>query len=212
MAGHEIDALLGFALLVTVNVGAAQDPCGHARYRAVVAFQETSHIVAEPAVPLLPSVADEASDLIESCGIPRLCNQLGAGQQRVRFDVPENGRVRQRATLLVARQDRREIESESVHMHLRHPVTQAVLDQAAHDRLVGIERVATAGVVGVSRFVLLEDVIDVVRQTAIAQRRPCPAAFRCVIEHNIQDHFEARAVERLDHVPKFVEDCERALL
>ena len=54
MAGHEIDALLGFALLVTVNVGAAQDPCGHAGHRAVVASQETPHVVAEPAVPLLP--------------------------------------------------------------------------------------------------------------------------------------------------------------
>ena len=97
-------------------------------------------------------------------------------------------------------------------MHLRHPVTQAVLDQPAHDRLVGIQRVATTGVVGVTGFVLLEDVIEVVRQTAIGQRRPTPPAFCCVIEDDIQDHFEARAVKRLDHVPKFVEDCERALL
>ena len=51
---------------------------------------------------------------------------------------------------LVARQDRREIEAEAVDMHLGHPVAQAVLDQPAHDRLVGIERVAAAGVVGVA--------------------------------------------------------------
>ena len=95
MAGHEVDALLGLALLVTVNVGAAEDACGNAGYRAVVAFEETPDVVAEPAIPLLPAVADEASHLIQSGGIPCLGNQLGAGQQRIRFDVPENGRVRQ---------------------------------------------------------------------------------------------------------------------
>jgi hypothetical protein len=32
MAGHEIDALLGLALLMTVYVGAAQDACGHGSF------------------------------------------------------------------------------------------------------------------------------------------------------------------------------------
>ena len=91
-------------------------------------------------------------------------------------------------------------------MHLRHPVTQAVLDQPAHDRMVGIQRVPTAGIVGVTGFVLFKDVVDIVRQAAIAQRWSCPTTFCCVIEHNIQDDFDARAVERLHHVSKFVED------
>ena len=80
MAGHEIDALLGLALLVSVDVRAAQDPTGDARHRAAVAFEEPPHVVTEPAVPLLPPLADKASHLIESCSIPRLRNQLGAGQ------------------------------------------------------------------------------------------------------------------------------------
>ena len=98
VTGHEIDALLGLALLVAVDVGAAQQPSGHARHRAVVAFQETPDVVAEPAVPFLPGVADEAADLIEPGGIPRLGDQLGAGEQRIRLDVPEDRRVGQRAT------------------------------------------------------------------------------------------------------------------
>ena len=97
-------------------------------------------------------------------------------------------------------------------MHLRHPITQTVLDESAHDRLVSIQRVATAGVVGVTGFVLIKDVIELVRQTTIAQCRPSPTAFCCVIEYNIEDDFEARAVERLHHVPKFFEGCERVLL
>ena len=76
MAGHEIDALLGLPLLVTVNVGAARIRAATPGYRSRCRLQETSHIVAEPAVPLLPPVANKA-DLIESGRIPRLSNQLG---------------------------------------------------------------------------------------------------------------------------------------
>ena len=116
-------------------------------------LHEAAHVVAEPAVPLLPGVADEAADLIEAGRVPRFGDQLGAGQQRIRLDVPEHRRVRQRMARLVARQDRREIEAEAVDVHLGHPVAQAVLDQPAHDRLVGVQRVAAAGVVGVARLV-----------------------------------------------------------
>ena len=61
MAGYKIDALLGLAFLMTVNVGTAQQPGGHAGHGAVIAPQKTPDIVAESAVPLLPSVAHEAS-------------------------------------------------------------------------------------------------------------------------------------------------------
>jgi hypothetical protein len=108
--------------------------------RLVVAFEETPHVVAEPAVPLLPRVADEASHLIETCRIPCLRNQLGAGQQGIGLDIPENWRIRQGTPMLVARQDRRKIEAEAVHMHFSHPVTQAVQNQPAYDRLIGVER------------------------------------------------------------------------
>ena len=154
VAGDEVDAVLRLALLVAVDVGAAEQPRGHARHRAVVALQKAPHVVAEPAVPFLPGVADEAADLIEPRGIPGLGDQLGAGQQRIRFDVPQDRRVRQRTARLVARQDRRQIEAEAVDVHLGDPVAQAVLDQPAHDRLVGVQRVAAAGVVGVARLVL----------------------------------------------------------
>jgi hypothetical protein len=86
---------------------------------------------------------------------------------------------------------------------------QAVLDQSPHDRLVSVERIATAGVVGITGFVPLEEVVDVVRETAVAKRRAGPAAFGCVIEHDVQDDFEARAVQCLHHVAEFVERGQR---
>ena len=77
----------------------------------------------------------------------------------------------------VARQDRRQVEPEPVDVHLGDPVAQAVLDQPAHDRLVGVERVAAATVIGVTRPVVLQDVVDVVGETAVAERRTVIAAF-----------------------------------
>ena len=43
-----------------------------------------------PAVPLLPAVADEAADLVQPGGIPRLGDELGAGEHGVGLDVPEH--------------------------------------------------------------------------------------------------------------------------
>ena len=96
-------------------------------------------------------------------------------------------------------------------MHLGYPIAQAILDQPAHDRLVGVQRVAAAGIVGVMRFVLLENVVKVIGQAAIAQRRPTMAALRGVIEDHIENDFDSGAVERLDHVAKFIENAEGLL-
>src|SRR6516162_1523159 len=114
--------------------------------------------------------------------------------------------------LLVARQDRRKIEAEAVHMHLGHPVTQAVQNEPAHDRLIGVERIATTTVIGVTGLIVLKDVIEIIGQTAIARRWPGRAALRGVIEDDVEDNFESGAVERFDHIPKFIEDSEWVLL
>ena len=53
-----------------------------------------------------------------------------------RLDVPEHRRVGHRLAVLVARQDRREVEAEAVDVHLLDPVAQAVEDQPADDRAV----------------------------------------------------------------------------
>ena len=110
----------------------------------------------------------------------------------IRLDIPEDRRVGQRTAGLVARQDGREIEAKAVDMHLGDPITQAILDQPAHDRLIGVQCVAAAGVISVTRFVLLEDVVKVIGEAAITQRRPIMAAFRGVIEDHIEDDFDFR--------------------
>ena len=111
----------------------------------------------------------------------------------------------------IAREDRRQIEPKAVHVHLLDPVAETVDDHAADDGMVGVERVAAAAVVGIARAVLLEDVVRAVVQPAEAQRRPGVVAFRGVVEHDVENDLDAGAVQRLDHVAKFVHRAERVL-
>src|SRR5439155_6055888 len=90
VTGHEVDALLGLALLVAVDLGAADQAVGEAPERPARAAEEVSHVVAEPSVPLLPAVPDEATHLVQARRVPGLGEELGAGEHRVRLDVPED--------------------------------------------------------------------------------------------------------------------------
>mgnify|MGYP003694180711 CR=1 FL=1 len=94
---HEVDALLGLALLVAVERRAADQAVGKPLDRAFLAAEEAADVVAEASVPLLPAVADEAAHLVEAGRIPRLGDELRARQRRVRLDVPQHRRVRHHA-------------------------------------------------------------------------------------------------------------------
>src|ERR1700752_2367233 len=89
-------------------------------------------------------------------------------------------------------------------MHLLDPVTQAVNYHAAHNGMVGIQRVTTARVIGIARSVAFKDVIGAVVEPSETQRRPVAAAFRSVIEHDVENDLDARTVEGLDHVAKLI--------
>src|SRR5215469_7302607 len=102
---------------------------------------KAADIVAEAAVPFLPAVADESPDLIETGGVPGLGDQLGTGEIRIRLDVPRGRGIFERAAAFIPGQDCGEVEAEPVDMHLGNPVAQAVEDHAAHDRLIGVQRV-----------------------------------------------------------------------
>ena len=113
--------------------------------------------------------------------------------------------------VLVARQHGREVEPEPVDVHVGDPVAEAVEDQPTDDGLVGVERVAAAGVVGVARPVRrIEDVVLVVGEAAVGERRPVVAALGRVVVDDVQDDLEARPMERLHEVPELVDRGLRA--
>ena len=102
VAGDEVDAGPGLAVLVAVDVRAAEEALADRADQAPVALDEGADVVAEPAVPLGPAIADEAADLVQAAGVPRLGDELRAGQRRVGLDVPQRRRVLHRLAGLVA--------------------------------------------------------------------------------------------------------------
>ena len=209
VAGDEVHALLGLSLLVTIDVGTAEQPVRHIADRAGIAPREAADIVAEPAVPLLPPVADERADLVEAGGIPGFGDELGAREHGVVLDVPQNRGVRRGTPRFVARENGRQVEAESIHVHLLDPVMQAVENQSADDRVVRIERVACTRVVGVTPAIRFEDVVRRVLEAAEGEGRPAMIALGRVVVHDVENDLEAGPVQRLHHVPELVERTER---
>ncbi len=77
VAGHEIDALLEFALLRTKDAWAPNQTIGCTPHRIIRATEEVADIVAKSVVPFLPTVAHEVADLVESRRVPCLGDNLG---------------------------------------------------------------------------------------------------------------------------------------
>src|SRR5262249_39276798 len=93
-------------------------------------------------------------------------------------------------------------------MHLLNPVTETVQDHTANNGMISVEGVSRAAVISVARAVLFENIVGVVLQTAKTQRGPTVVSFSSVIEDNVENNLDARPVQRLDHVTKFINRSE----
>src|ERR1700739_782664 len=89
MTRHIVNTLLNLAFFMTVNRRATEQAIGKPSHRSLFPTEKTPHVVAEPPVPLFPTVADEAADFVKAGRIPGLGNELGPSQRRVRFNVPQ---------------------------------------------------------------------------------------------------------------------------
>src|SRR3954451_8778519 len=99
----------------------------------VGAAEEVADVVAKAAVPFLPTVADETTNLIKAGGIPRFGDHLDARELGIGLDVPEDGRTGHHLPGGVAGEDRGKVEAEAVHVHFGDPIAETVQDHAAND-------------------------------------------------------------------------------
>src|SRR5262249_52731980 len=98
MTGHEVNALLCLAFFMSVYCRTAEQAVGNPCHGPFFAANKAPHIVPETSVPLLPAIPDEAAYFVQSAGVPGLGDELGSGKRRVRFDIPQYGRIRHRIT------------------------------------------------------------------------------------------------------------------
>jgi hypothetical protein len=82
----------------------------------------------------------------------------------------------------VAYERGRQIEAETVHAHLGHPITQRIQYQPEHARLGGVDGVTAAGDVVVVALVVGQPVVAEMVDAAEGERRALVAAFTGVVE------------------------------
>ncbi len=199
VGGDEVDRRRRAAGVCLVQVGAAGEAVAELGEGGRFAPPEVADRVAVAPVPLRP-LRREVADLVAALAdVPRLGDQLDLRHDRVLLDEVEE---RRQAVDLVelACEGGREVEPESVDVHLGHPVAQAVHDQLQHVRVAHVHAVAGAGEVEVvARVVLHRAVVREVVDPADRQRRAEVVALGGVVVHDVEDHLDARGVEGLDH-------------
>ncbi len=207
VARHEVDALLRLRAARDrrcLGSPAARDATPRHTASGESPSKEAARIVAEAAVPFQPAYRRRSCRPDRDPRHPRLQRSASCRPAADADSMSQStGRSRQGIPTFSSR-DRIDARSK------RKPSTCISVDpvaggcrgiRAAHDRLIGIQRVAAAGVVQeCPGLVRREDVVDVVRRDPrVAQRGTVGPAFRRVVEHDVEDHrFEARpTVQRL---------------
>src|SRR5262245_26225789 len=94
-------------------------------------------------------------------------------------------------------------------MHVGDPIAEAVEDQAPDNRFICVQGIAAPGKVGVPGPICGKNVVGLIGKPAKAKGRTTLAALRRVIVDDVENDLDARAMQRLDHVAKFVNRTQR---
>ena len=166
VAGDKVDRMVRQPAGILIEIGAAAQPGRQGADHAFLAAPEAADVVAVFAVPLRPAPAErEPTHLVKPRRVPRLGDQLGVGEHAVFDDQLDDRRLHEDVAVVVAAEDRRQVEAQAVHVHVGHPEAQAVHQELANDRVVAIYRVAAAGEVEVFA-IRTQKVIQLVVETA----------------------------------------------
>src|SRR5579862_2377587 len=109
----------------------------------------------------------------------------------------------------IARENGSKIEAETIHVHFFHPIANAIHNHSPHNRMIGVECVTRAAVVGISGSFLLENVVGIVVESTEAKRRSGVIAFSRVIENDVKNDFDSRAMQRLNHIAELIYRSQR---
>ena len=135
VTGHEVDALLGFAFLVTIDLGAAEQvgrqsapPNARRRGRKLRTSSRNRPFHSFQLSPTkLPTWYRPAASQASAISfVPASAGSDSMSQSTGGFGIDMARRI--------ARKDRGEVEPEAIHVHFLDPIAKAVDDHAADDR------------------------------------------------------------------------------
>ena len=195
----EVDAGGRMAAVMLIEIGTAGEARGEFRERGIHAAPIIARRVAVFAVPFRPARRKIADLIAAVADIPRLGNQLDAGNERVLVDNIEK-RAEPVNRVKLPRKGGGEVESEAVHMHVLNPIAQAVHNQAQHVRVHHVQRVARAGEIHViAALVVNKPVIGRIVNAAKAEHGAEMIPLGGVIIDDIQNHLDSGAVQGFHH-------------
>mmetsp|Transcript_66841 Transcript_66841/g.196206 ORF Transcript_66841/g.196206 Transcript_66841/m.196206 type:complete len:915 (-) Transcript_66841:209-2953(-) len=207
----EVDGVRRALAHPLVEVRAAADARGEVALLALVALEELAHVVAVLPVPLGPARHAAVGELADQVAIgpgavPGLGDELHVHHHRVVHEPLHEERVDDVALPVLLRgveegaladEGGGEVEAEAVHLHVVRPVAEALADPLRAEGAVGVDRVAAPSVVAV--VLAGHQVVVLLRDGG--QRVPvalAPCALAGVVEHHVQDHLDAVAVQLAD--------------
>jgi hypothetical protein len=80
-------------------------------------------------------------------------------------------------------------------VHLHNPILETVKDKGPEDRVVAVHGVAAAGIIFVSPFVVIQNIVDAVVQSPKGDGGPFVVAFGGMVEDDIEDYLYACGME-----------------
>ncbi len=86
-----------------------------------------------------------------------------------------------------------------------HPVTQAMENELARNRMIAIEGVSTTRIVAVVRSTRVENIVDTVLETLEGEDRPHLISFASVVKYHVQDDLDTSLVKCLHHLLELID-------
>ncbi len=200
VGGDEVDAGVGLAAVVLVEVAGTGEAVGEIGELAGVALPELADGVAVLAVPLGPEDGEVADLVAAFADVPGLGDKFDVGEDGVLVDgVEEAGEAAD--VVKLAGEGGGEIETEAVDVHLGDPVAERVHEQLKHLRIADVEGVAGAGVVHVVPGIVLDEaVVGGVADAFEAEGGAALIALAGVVVNDVEDDLDAGGMEVLDHL------------
>mmetsp|Transcript_89384 Transcript_89384/g.208087 ORF Transcript_89384/g.208087 Transcript_89384/m.208087 type:complete len:271 (-) Transcript_89384:664-1476(-) len=203
MCCDEVDRVAWLSVALLVQVRTAADSSGKVALHVRVSLDEAPGYVAELSVPLRQARRTAAGELahqvpIRPRAVPRLDDELHVLQERILHQPVDERRLVQDLAVIPAHQRSCEVEAEAIHAHFQRPVAQALADPLCTEGVIGVHRVAAAGVVGMVT-VGHEVVMGFGNLRKGVPVALSPGTFPCVVEDHVEHDLNAMAVQLPHH-------------
>ena len=194
---------MGGAPVLREEIPRPSQPGGKVPHLARIPAPEGANGIAIAVIDLQPLARKLAEAIAEGADIPGFGDQPHPRQHGIRQHGLEEGAHGIEFPRL-PRQSDREIEAETIHLHLGDPVAQGIEHQSQAVGVIQIDTVATAGHVGVTVIVRamgpgLEGVVTRVVEPFERQHGAIGTGFGGVVVDHIQYHLEPGTVQLAHH-------------